>query len=77
MEKSGGFAVSASPGDVLPDVYAMASHGLYLETSSAVVHSCIKKALAAGDIPKGAKVLFIATSHGYKNKPQLFMQGEI
>lgn len=73
LENSGGFAVSPSPDTVVEDVYTMASHGLYLETSSATVHSCLKNAIAAGNIPEGANVLFISTSHGYKNDPQLFM----
>lgn len=68
LRGSGGFALSASDTDIRDAVRAMASHGLYLETSSAVVYPCAKKAQKQGLISSHASVLFVLTSNGYKNK---------
>lgn len=76
LEKSGGFAISVPADAVLPDVRTMASHGLYLETSSAIVYSCVRRAIETGRIPKDASVLVVATSHGYKNNPAFFFPAE-
>ena len=67
LRESGGFALSASDTDIRDAVHAMASHGLYLETSSAVVYPCAKKAQKQGLISSHASVLFVLTSNGYKN----------
>lgn len=67
LRESGGFALSASDTDIRDAVRAMASHGLYLETSSAVVYPCAKKAQKQGLISSHASVLFVLTSNGYKN----------
>lgn len=45
----------------------MAGAGLYLETSSALAVSCLKKAREEQWIPAEANVIIIATSHGFKN----------
>ncbi len=48
-------------------VCEMAGAGLYLETSSALAVSCLKKARKEQRIPAEANVIIIATSHGFKN----------
>jgi len=68
LRRSGGFAVSVSQEAALDSVGRMARHGLYLETSSAIVYPCLQKALAERRLPHDADVLLVLTSHGYKNE---------
>ena len=67
LRGSGGFAVSVSQAAALASVAQMARHGLYLETSSAIVYPCVQKALAEKKLSSEASVLLVLTSHGYKN----------
>ncbi len=67
LRKSSGFAISVSQDEAIKSVQKMAAHGLYLETSSAIVYPCLKKALSDRIIPAVSSVLLILTSNGYKN----------
>ena len=67
LRKSGGFAISVSQEEAVASVRMMARHGLYLETSSAIVHPCLQKAVREKRIPAEASVLLVLTSSGYKN----------
>lgn len=67
LKKSNGFAVSVSQAEAVASVEKMARHGLYLETSSAIVHPCLHKALNEGRIDPRDTVLMVLTSYGYKN----------
>ena len=68
LRQSGGFAVSVSQEEAVASVGKMARHGLYLETSSAIVYPCLKKAIGENRILASASILLILTSNGYKNK---------
>lgn len=67
LKKSQGFAVSAADFDVSEAVKALGRHGLFLETSSAVVYPCLQRALRQGKIKKDSSILLVLTSSGYKN----------
>lgn len=67
LELSNGFAVSVGQEEVEPSVLEMGKYGLYLENSSALVIACLRKAILEGKIERGASVMFLATSHGFKN----------
>ncbi len=67
LEKTGGFAVSVSQAEAESSVGEMGRHGLYLETSSALLLPALKKLVRDGRIPKKASVVLTATSHGFKN----------
>lgn len=67
LQESGGFAISVPGTDIREAVHAMASHGLYLEASSAIVYPCAKKAREQGLLSARHSVLFVLTSNGYKN----------
>lgn len=72
LQKSNGFAVSAPGADLQNAVMEFGKHGLYLETSSAILLNCLQNAIAQGKIPPGSRVLLVLTSSGYKNPPELF-----
>lgn len=67
LRESGGFAVSVPQEEAVAAVKKMARHGLYLESSSAIVHPCLQKALGEGRISPRSSVLLVLTSSGYKN----------
>ncbi len=71
LKGSNGFAVSAPDADIYQAVKSMGRHGLFLETSSAIVYPCLQNALMSGLIASNDSVLFILTSNGYKNKQAL------
>jgi len=70
LRNTEGFAVSVSQQQALQAVKELSSYGLYLETSSAIVLPCLKKAMEEGKLPPGASVLLVLTSNGYKNSPE-------
>ncbi len=72
LKESDGFAIDVPQDQVLNDVLKMASYGYYLEASSAIVYSSLKKAVEQKLIPENASVLLVLTSHGYKNDPKVF-----
>ena len=72
LKNSRGFAISAPREDVLDSVRAFGKHGLYLETSSAILLNCLKKAKARRLLSPEASILLILTSNGYKNNPAIF-----
>ena len=67
LKETGGFAVSVPDSEAVDDVSEMGRYGLYLETSSAIVYGCLKKALREGRVHKEDRVLLVLTSNGYKN----------
>jgi len=71
LENSNGFAISVEQHTVVDAVKEFAQNGIYIESSSAITLTCLKEAMRQEKIPKGASVLIIATSHGYKNNPIL------
>lgn len=72
LSKTNGFAVSFEQSEVMSAVWELGGYGLYLETSAASVLCAVRKALRQGKLSKGARVLIISTSHGYKNPPQFY-----
>ncbi len=74
VRDSGGFAVDVSQGNVMDDVRHMAHLGLYLEASSSVVFSALKTAVEKRIPDKNCRILLIATSSGFKNRPEIFQK---
>ncbi|MTK10555.1 MAG: pyridoxal-phosphate dependent enzyme [Clostridiaceae bacterium] len=74
IRDSGGFAVDIPQGNVIDDVRQMAHLGLYLETSSAIVFSALKRAIEKRILDKNCRILIIGTSGGFKNKPEIFQK---
>ncbi|MCI5995286.1 MAG: pyridoxal-phosphate dependent enzyme [Blautia sp.] len=72
LRDSGGFAVSSPGEDMREAVKACGKYGFYLETSSAILINCLKKAISQEKIQKGSRVLLVLTSSGYKNPSELF-----
>lgn len=58
----------------MDDVRHMAHFGLYLEASSSVVFSALKTAVEKGIPDKNCRILLIATSSGFKNRPEIFQK---
>lgn len=74
---SGGFAVEVPQSKVIDDIRDLAHFGLYLEASSAVIFSALIKA-AEKEIPdRNCRILLIATSDGFKNNPEIFLQQKV
>lgn len=71
LKGSNGFAVSFEGTEIEDAMRAVGRHGLFLESSSAVVYPCIQKALDKGQITKDQSVLVILTSSGYKSELSL------
>ncbi len=71
LRNSNGFAISVSGDKVEEAIKAMGRHGLYLESSSAIVYHCVQKALLAGKLTTKDSVMLMLTSSGYKNKIKL------
>ena len=67
LKSTGGFAVSVPDSEAVDDVPEMGRYGLYLETSSAIVYGCLKKALREEKVGREERVLLVLTSNGYKN----------
>lgn len=65
LRGSDGFAASAPQGRVPDAVRTAAACGLYLEGSSALPFACLEDLVASGAVPRGARVVIVATSHGY------------
>lgn len=74
VRDSGGFAIDVPQGNVIDDVRQMAHFGLYLETSSSIVFSALKKAAEKRILDKSCRILLIATSSGFKNEPDIFQK---
>lgn len=74
VRDSGGFAVEISQSNVIDGVRHMAHLGLYLEASSSVVFSALKTAVEKRIPDKNCRILLIATSSGFKNKPEIFQK---
>ena len=72
LRETKGFAVSVPDHEAVEDVAEMGRYGLYLETSSAIVYGCLKKAVREGFIRENDSVLLVLTSNGYKNAVGLF-----
>lgn len=66
IDKSGGRAVSTEHEDANQLQKELASFGLYVERSSAVVYGALKKLLYQNKISKKDKVILVNTSHGFK-----------
>lgn len=73
LRESGGFAVSVPQDLVEPSIRELGGYGLYLESSSALPIACLRKLRQEGTVPEGAGVLVIATSHGFKNPPEMML----
>nr|WP_312216138.1 pyridoxal-phosphate dependent enzyme [Clostridioides sp.] len=71
LENSGGMAVSIRQDEVVSTVLDFAKHGLYLESSSAIVVGGLKKLCNQKRIPSGSSVILVATSGGSKNGPDI------
>ena len=72
VRDSGGFAIDVPQDNVIDDVIQMAHLGMYLETSSSIVFSALKTAAEKRIPDKDCRILLIATSSGFKNKPDMF-----
>lgn len=64
----GGTAVVIDGAAAEQDQALLASHGLYLELSSAASLTGLRVLLERGDVRPGATVVLIATSHGFKEE---------
>lgn len=71
LRGSGGFAVSAEGADAAVCVREFGGFGLYLETSSAIVGECVRRALKQGKLSPEDSVMLVLTSNGYKNRVDL------
>lgn len=74
VRDSGGFAIDVPQDNVIDDVIQMAHLGMYLETSSSIVFSALKTAAEKRILDKDCTILLIATSSGFKNKPDMFQE---
>lgn len=74
LRESGGFAVSVPQDLVEPAIRELGGCGLYLESSSALPIACLKKLREEQKIPEEARVLVVATSHGFKNPPEMMLE---
>lgn len=74
IRNSGGFAIDIPQDNVIDDVRQMAHFGLYLESSSSVVFSALKRAVEKRILDKNCRILIIGTSGGFKNKPEIFQK---
>lgn len=63
-----GTAASVDESEVLRDQIELAHAGLYLELSSASALTGLRKHVRAGTISREARVVLVATSHGYKEE---------
>ncbi|RUV92706.1 pyridoxal-phosphate dependent enzyme [Mesorhizobium sp. M5C.F.Ca.IN.020.14.1.1] len=66
LEISKGSAVAVDDDDVAADQAVLANEGLYLERSSAATLTGLRKLISEKKIASNARVVLIATSHGYK-----------
>jgi threonine synthase len=73
LEKTDGFAVSIPQDEAVQNVRRLAKYGFYLELSSALILGGLIKSVKEKKLAPEANVLLIATSHGFKNNPELFI----
>lgn len=66
LELCGGSAVSVDDADVANDQAVLAREGLYLELSGVAALTGLRKLVAEKKEARSARVVLIATSHGYK-----------
>ena len=71
LRETEGFAVSPVGMGAEEAMLAMGRHGLFLESSSAVVYPCVKQALRLGYLQPEQTVLAVLTSNGYKSELRL------
>lgn len=68
LELTGGLAVAVDDNDVAADQAVLGREGLYLELSSVATLTGLRKLMRDGEIGQNARVILIATSHGYKEE---------
>lgn len=71
LKGTDGFAISPVGMEAEEAMLAMGRHGLFLESSSAVVYPCVKRALELGYLRSEQTVLAVLTSNGYKSELRL------
>jgi threonine synthase len=68
LEIANGSAVAVSDDDAAADQAALARMGLYLELSSVATLTGLRKLISEKTVGHNARVVLIATSHGYKER---------
>ncbi|MGF9566859.1 pyridoxal-phosphate dependent enzyme [Neorhizobium sp. BT27B] len=66
LQQSRGLVVSPDTDETITAQVDLGRQGLFVETSSAIVLSGLQTLRRQSDIARGASVLLVATSHGYK-----------
>ncbi|RKT10791.1 threonine synthase [Paraburkholderia sp. RAU2J] len=70
LESTGGLGVAVRDEEVISDQLVLARAGLYLERSSVAALTGLRKLIDHGQIGQDARVVMVATSHGYKEKTE-------
>ncbi|AYG66066.1 pyridoxal-phosphate dependent enzyme [Rhizobium sp. CCGE531] len=68
LELTDGLAVAVDDGEVAADQAVLGREGLYLELSSVATLTGLRRLAKNGEIGRNARVILIATSHGYKEE---------
>ncbi|MEX3954267.1 pyridoxal-phosphate dependent enzyme [Paraburkholderia sp. EG287A] len=70
LESTGGLGVAVRDDEIIGDQLALAREGLYLERSSVAALTGLRRLIDHGQIRHDARVVLLATSHGYKEPPE-------
>ncbi|WP_342723868.1 pyridoxal-phosphate dependent enzyme [Bradyrhizobium sp. B097] len=71
LELAGGSSVAVDEPEVAADQSVLAREGLYLELSSVATLTGLRKLIREGKVTPDARVVLIATSHGYKERARI------
>ncbi|MEM5426218.1 MULTISPECIES: threonine synthase [Paraburkholderia] len=70
LDSTDGVGVAVRDEQVIADQLVLAREGLYLERSSVASLTGLRRLIDHGQIGQNARVVMVATSHGYKEQPE-------
>jgi threonine synthase len=66
LYESDGLAIDVTESEIIESIKLMATCGIFPEAASALSVACVRKAVATGCLPEGARVVAMITSAGIK-----------